>query len=80
MFLAEQNRDAQMKTLLVNDLGIDPARIGSVLYYGGFSISADTIYEQVSEKLLEYNVPRLRAVGGGGGRGTAPRKDREYGR
>ncbi|MCY4059892.1 MAG: hypothetical protein OXG44_18045, partial [Gammaproteobacteria bacterium] len=80
VFLAEQNRDAQMKTLLVNDLGIDPARIDSVLYYGGFSISADTIYEQVSEKLLEYKVPRLRAVGGGGGRGAAPRKDREYGR
>lgn len=77
VFLAEQNRDAQMKTLLVNDLGIDPARIDSVLYYGGFSISADTIYDQVSERLLEYNVPRLRAVGGGG-RGSAPRKDREY--
>lgn len=77
VFLAEQNRDAQMKTLLVNDLGLDPARIDSVLYYGGFSISADTIYEQVSERLVEYNVPRLRAVGGGG-RGTAPRKDREY--
>ena len=77
VFLAEQNRDAQMKTLLVNDLELDPARIDSVLYYGGFSISADTIYEQVSERLVEYNVPRLRAVGGGG-RGTAPRKDREY--
>ena len=77
VFLAEQNRDAQMKTLLVNDLGVDPARIDSVLYYGGFSISADTIYEQVSERLVDYNVPRLRAVGGGG-RGTAPRKDREY--
>ena len=76
VFLAEQNRDAQMKTLLVNDLHIDPGRIESVLYYGGFSISADTIYEQVSEKLVEYNVPRLRAIGGGGGR-PAPRKDRE---
>ena len=78
VFLAEQNRDAQMKTLLVNDLHIDPARIDSVLYYGGFSISADTIYEQVSERLVEYNVPRLRAVGGGGGgRSGPPRKTRE---
>jgi len=77
VFLAEQNRDAQMKTLLVNDLGIDPARIDSVLYYGGFSISADTIYEQVSGRLVEYNVPRLRAVGGVV-RGGAPRKGREY--
>ncbi len=64
VFLAEQNRDAQMKTLLVNDLGIDPARIESVLYYGGFSISADTIYQQVSDYFEERKLPRLRAVSG----------------
>ena len=63
VFLAEQNRDAQMKTLLVNDLGIDPASIDSVLYYGGFSISADTIYEQVSDYFEARKLPRLRAVG-----------------
>ena len=64
VFLAEQNRDAQMKTLLVNDLGVDPARIDSVLYYGGFSISADTIYEQVSDYFEALKLPRLRAVSG----------------
>ena len=64
VFLAEQNRDAQMKTLLVNDLGVDPARIDSVLYYGGFSISADTIYEQVGDYFEARKLPRLRAVGG----------------
>ena len=64
VFLAEQNRDAQMKTLLVNDLGVDPARIDSVLYYGGFSISADTIYEQVSDYFEARKLPRLRAVSG----------------
>ena len=69
VFLAEQNRDAQMKTLLVNDLSIDPARIDSVLYYGGFSISADTIYEQVSNYFEARKLPRLRAVSG--------RKDQE---
>ena len=71
VFLAEQNRDAQMKTLLVNDLSIDPARIDSVLYYGGFSISADTIYEQVSNYFQARKLPRLRAVRG--------RKDQEIG-
>ena len=65
VFLAEQNRDAQMKTLLVNDLGLDPARIDSVLYYGGFSISADTIYEQVSDYFEARKLPRLRAVSSG---------------
>ena len=65
VFLVEQNRDAQMKTLLVNDLDLDPAAFVSVLYYGGFSISADTIIEQVRGYYDERKVPRLRAVSGG---------------
>ena len=63
VFLAEQNRDAQMKRLLVNDLGIDPAQIESVLCYGGFSISADTIHEQVLAYYEARKLPRLREVG-----------------
>ena len=62
LFLAEQNRDAQMKTLLVNELGIDPARIVSVLYFGGFSISADTIHDQVIEYFETNNLARLEEV------------------
>ena len=65
VFLAEQNRDAQMKTLLVNELDIDPARIESVLYYGGFSISADTIQSQINDYYELRKLPRLLAVGGG---------------
>ena len=65
VFLAEQNRDAQMKTLLVNELDIDPAVFVSVLYYGGFSISADTIYEQVLGYYEQRKIPHLRAVSGG---------------
>ena len=65
VFLAEQNRDAQMKTLLVNELGIDPAVFVSVLYYGGFSISADTIFRQVLDYYEERKTPLLRAVSGG---------------
>ena len=65
VFLAEQNRDAQMKTLLVNELGIDPAAFVSVLYYGGFSISADTIFRQVLDYYEERKTPLLRAVSGG---------------
>ena len=65
VFLAEQNRDAQMRTLLVNDLGVAPAAVEPVLYYGGFSISADTIVEQVLRYYEARRLPRLRAVGGG---------------
>ena len=62
LFLAEQNRDAQMKSLLVNDLELDPASIIPVLYYGGFSISADTIHQQVLDYYVGNNLPRLDEV------------------
>ena len=62
LFVAEQNRDGQMRTLLVNELGIDPARLISILYYGGLSISADTIHEQILAYYTDHNLPRLKEV------------------
>lgn len=62
IFVAEQNRDAQMKSLLVNEGGVDPARLNSVLYYGGLSISADTIQAQVSDYFTALKLPRLTEV------------------
>ncbi|MBS0461363.1 MAG: 2-oxoacid:acceptor oxidoreductase subunit alpha [Proteobacteria bacterium] len=40
VYVIEQNRDAQMKTLLVEAFGIDPARLRSVLHYDGTPITA----------------------------------------
>jgi hypothetical protein len=40
VFVVEQNRDAQMRTLLVNELEIDPARLMPVLHYDGTPITA----------------------------------------
>ena len=40
VFLVEQNRDAQMRMLLVNECGIDPARFISILHYDGTPITA----------------------------------------
>lgn len=51
VFVVEQNRDAQMKTLLVNELSIDPNLLHSVLHYNGDPIDAKTIFEQISNKL-----------------------------
>ena len=65
VFLVEQNRDAQMKTLLINETDADPARIVPVLYYGGLSISADVIHERVLEHFDKRNLPRLKEVQGG---------------
>ena len=65
MFLVEQNRDGQMKTLLVNEAGVDPTKIVSVLSYGGLSITADTIRERVLKHYDENNLARLTEVSGG---------------
>jgi len=39
-FVVEQNRDGQMQTLLVNELGVDPAKLVRVLHFDGTSWSA----------------------------------------
>jgi 2-oxoglutarate ferredoxin oxidoreductase subunit alpha len=40
VFVVEQNRDAQMHTMLITELGIDPARLTKVLHYDGTPITA----------------------------------------
>jgi len=40
VFVVEQNRDAQMRTLLINELEIDPAKLIRVLHYDGTPITA----------------------------------------
>jgi 2-oxoglutarate ferredoxin oxidoreductase subunit alpha len=40
VFVVEQNRDAQMRTLLMNELNIDPAKLIAVLHYDGTPITA----------------------------------------
>lgn len=49
VFLIEQNRDAQMKSLLVNELSIDPNHFVSVLNYDGMPITADFITSEIKK-------------------------------
>jgi len=51
VFLIEQNRDAQMRMLLVNECAIDPARFISVLHYDGTPINARFITASIAERL-----------------------------
>src|SRR6185369_11452598 len=41
VFVIEQNRDAQMKSLLMIELGINPSKLISVLNYNGLPITSD---------------------------------------
>jgi len=51
VFVIEQNRDAQMRTLLVNECAIDPARLIPVLHYDGTPVTARYITAAISERL-----------------------------
>jgi 2-oxoglutarate ferredoxin oxidoreductase subunit alpha len=62
VFVVEQNRDAQMKALLVNECGIDPSRLISVLHYDGTPVTARFITREITEKARLFNVTPLRKV------------------
>ena len=51
VFVVEQNRDAQMRMLLVNECATDPARFISVLHYDGTPITARFITAAIAERL-----------------------------
>jgi len=51
VFVVEQNRDAQMHALLVNELGVDPARLVKLLHYDGTPITARFITQAIQTHL-----------------------------
>jgi 2-oxoglutarate ferredoxin oxidoreductase subunit alpha len=59
VFVVEQNRDAQLKTLMVNECAIDPARFISILHYDGTPITARFITSAIAERM---RVPRKEAA------------------
>jgi 2-oxoglutarate ferredoxin oxidoreductase subunit alpha len=56
VFVVEQNRDAQMRTMLTTELGVDPAKLIPVLHYDGTPITARFIAEEIGERLGGANV------------------------
>ena len=47
IFVIEQNRDAQMKSLLMIELGANPAKLISILNYDGMPITAEKIMNEI---------------------------------
>ena len=62
VFVVEQNRDAQMRTLIVNELGIDPVRLVPILHYDGTPITARFIARAIGDHLDALKVTPLRKV------------------
>jgi 2-oxoglutarate ferredoxin oxidoreductase subunit alpha len=51
VFVVEQNRDAQMRSMLVNELHFDPARLVPVLHYDGTPITARFIVQAIRDNI-----------------------------
>ena len=63
VFVVEQNRDAQLRMMLVNEQEIDPARLQPILHYDGTPITARFIARAIGEHLDALKVTPLRKVG-----------------
>jgi 2-oxoglutarate ferredoxin oxidoreductase subunit alpha len=55
VFVVEQNRDAQLKSLLVLETNVAKRKLFSVLHYDGFPITASNVLAGISEALAKVS-------------------------
>jgi len=60
VFVVEQNRDAQLRTLLVNELDANPKKLQRVLHYDGSPITARFISGAIAETAASLKIVPLR--------------------
>ena len=60
VFIVEQNRDAQLRTLVTTELEIDPARLVPILHYDGTPITARFIVKAIADMLAVVTLAPLR--------------------
>ncbi|MBK9444169.1 MAG: 2-oxoacid:acceptor oxidoreductase subunit alpha [Comamonadaceae bacterium] len=56
VFVAEQNRDGQMRTMLINELEINPAKLIRVLHFDGTPITARFIIRSIHDSVAKETV------------------------
>ncbi|MGZ5041517.1 MAG: 2-oxoacid:acceptor oxidoreductase subunit alpha [Usitatibacter sp.] len=65
VFVVEQNRDGQLRTLLVAEAMLAPEKLTPVLHYDGTPITARFIHGEIAQRLKAFNVlPVKKTVGG----------------
>ena len=62
IFVVEQNRDAQLRSLLTLETGVDKSKLKSILSYSGFPMSCEPIVDGIRATLPD--APRLTAITG----------------
>jgi 2-oxoglutarate ferredoxin oxidoreductase subunit alpha len=60
IFVVEQNRDAQLRMLVMNEIGVDPAKLIPVLHYGGTPVTASFIQREITETMARLKIVPLR--------------------
>src|ERR1700730_5957055 len=60
IFVVEQNRDAQLRTLLMNEGDLDPARLVPILHYDGTPITARFIVKAIADMLAVVTLAPLK--------------------
>jgi 2-oxoglutarate ferredoxin oxidoreductase subunit alpha len=53
VFVVEQNRDAQLRSLLMLDIDADPTKLVSLLHYDGIPLGAKFVVDGILEKLAQ---------------------------
>ncbi len=53
IFVIEQNRDGQLRTLLMNEGDVDPSRLTAVLHYDGTPITARFIVDAIQGQMAD---------------------------
>jgi 2-oxoglutarate ferredoxin oxidoreductase subunit alpha len=62
VFIVEQNRDGQLRSLIVNECSVDPVRLVPILHYDGTPITARFITRAIADHLDALKVTPLRKV------------------
>jgi 2-oxoglutarate ferredoxin oxidoreductase subunit alpha len=60
VFVVEQNRDAQLRTLLISEGDLDPARLVPILHYDGTPITARFIVKAIADMLAVVTLAPLK--------------------
>ena len=57
VYVVEQNRDAQLRTLLINDIEADQKKLVPMLHYNGMPINSGFVADKVLEEILSRRPP-----------------------
>jgi 2-oxoglutarate ferredoxin oxidoreductase subunit alpha len=62
LFVVEQNRDAQLRSLLTLETAVEKAKLRSILHYNGLPMASTVIVDAIAAELQQRASPPLTAI------------------